>query len=68
MFEFFLIGIGFLLIIEGFFYFFFTKQIKNMVKLIDTTNLLTIKKIALISVFIGFCLIFFIIKFYKIPF
>ena len=59
-----LLGIGFMLLIEGLLYFFFTQQMKEMMKVIENMELERIKTIAIIVSIIGLCLIYFTIKFY----
>ena len=64
MLEYILIGIGFILLIEGLLYFFFTKQMKDMMKTIENIEVEKIKTIATFACIIGGCLIYFTIKFY----
>ena len=64
MLEYFLIGIGFMFLIEGLLYFFFTKQMKDMMKTIENMEIEKIKTIATVACIIGACLIYFTIKFY----
>ena len=64
MLEYILIGIGFMLLIEGLLYFFFTKQMKDMMKTIENIEVEKIKTIATFASIIGGCLIYFTIKFY----
>jgi len=59
-----LLGIGFMLLIEGLLYFFFSQQMKEMMKVIENMELERIKTIAIIVSIIGLCLIYFTIKFY----
>ena len=63
MLKYILIGISFMLLIEGLFYFFFTKQMKEMIKKIDLIEVEKIKSIATYSVIIGACIIYFTIKY-----
>tara|TARA_B100001964_G_C13971493_1_gene482109 strand:+ start:152 stop:355 length:204 start_codon:yes stop_codon:yes gene_type:complete len=65
MLKYIFIGIGFMLLIEGLMYFFFTKQMKNMMKSIENLNSDKIKICATISCIIGVCLIYFTFKKYK---
>ena len=64
MLKYFLIGIGFMLLIEGLLYFFFPQQMKDMMKAIENKELEKIKMIATIVCIIGACLIYFTIKSY----
>lgn len=64
MLKYILIGIGFMLLTEGLFYFFFTQQMKDMMKTIENMEIERIKTIATIACAIGGCLIYFTIKFY----
>ena len=64
MLKYILIGIGFMLLIEGIFYFFFPQQMKNMMKIIENMKVEKIKTTASIACVIGFCLIYFTIKYY----
>ena len=59
-----LLGIGFMLLIEGLLYFFFSQQMKEMMKVIESMKLERIKTTAIIVSIIGLCLIYFTIKFY----
>ncbi|MBU93622.1 MAG: hypothetical protein CL723_03410 [Chloroflexi bacterium] len=59
-----LLGIGFMLLIEGLLYFFFSQQMKEMMKAIESMELERIKTIAIIVSIVGLCLIYFTIKFY----
>ena len=65
MLKYIFIGIGFMLLIEGLLYFFFTKQMKNMMKSIENLNSDKIKICATISCIIGVSLIYFTFKKYK---
>ena len=64
MLKYFLIGIGFMFLIEGLFYFFLPQQMKNMMKIIETMEIEKIKTVATVACIIGGCLIYFTIKFY----
>ena len=64
MLKYFLIGIGFMLLIEGLLYFLFPQQMKEMMKTIENMEIEKIKTIATIACIIGACLIYFTIKFY----
>ena len=66
MFKYVLIGIGFMLLIEGILYFFFTQQIKDMMKVIEHLEVEKIKTIASIISIIGAGLIYFTIRSYDI--
>ncbi len=59
-----LLGIGFMLLIEGLLYFFFSQQMKEMMKVIESMKLERIKTTAIIVSIVGLCLIYFTIKFY----
>ena len=61
-----LIGIGFILLIEGILYFFFTQKMKDMMKLIEDIEVEKIKTIASIISIIGASLIYFTIRGYDI--
>ena len=64
MLKYFLIGIGFMLLIEGLLYFLFPQQMKEMMKTIENMEIEKIKTIATIACIIGACLIYFTIRFY----
>ena len=64
MLKFFLIGLGFMLLIEGLLYFFFPQQMKDMMKAIEKMDIEKIKITATFACLIGACLIYFTIKFY----
>ena len=66
MLKYILIGIGFVLLIEGLLYFFFTQQMKNMMKIIEDLEVEKIKTIAGIISIIGASLIYFTIRSYNI--
>ena len=66
MLKYILLGIGFVLFIEGIFYFFFTQQMKNMMKIIEDLEVEKIKTIASIVSIIGACLIYFTIRSYDV--
>ena len=66
MLKYFLLGIGFMLIIEGLLYFIFTSQMKAMMKVIEDLEVEKIKIIATILSIFGACLIYFTFKFYDI--
>ena len=66
MLKYVLIGIGFLLFIEGILYFFFTQKMKDMMKLIEDIEVEKIKTIASIISIIGASLIYFTIRSYDI--
>ena len=66
MLKYVLIGIGFLLFIEGILYFFFTQKLKDMMKLIEDIEVEKIKTIASIICIIGASLIYFTIRSYDI--
>ena len=64
MLKYILIGIGFMLLIEGLMYFFFPQQMKDMMKTIENMEVEKIKTIATIACILGGCLIYFTVKFY----
>jgi len=66
MLKYFVLGIGFMLLIEGLLYFFFTQKMKDMMKLIEDLEVDKIKAIAIFLSFIGAFLIYFTIKSYDI--
>ena len=66
MLKYVLIGLGFLLFIEGILYFFFTQHMKNMMKIIEDLEVEKIKTIAGIICIIGASLIYFSIRSYNI--
>jgi len=65
MLKFILFGIGFMLLFEGLLYFFFTKKMKAMIKLIDEFDKDKIKSFATIICVLGACLIYFTFKIYR---
>ncbi len=66
MLKYVLFSIGFLFLIEGILYFFFTQKMKDMMKLIEDLELEKIKSIASIISIIGASLIYFTIRSYDI--
>ena len=64
MLKYILFGIGFMLLIEGLLYFFFSQQMKDMMKTIENMEVEKIKSIAIIASIIGASLIYFTIKYY----
>ena len=66
MLKYVLIGIGFMLLFEGLLYFFFTQQMKDMMKVIEDLEVEKIKTIASIISVIGASLIYFTIRSYNI--
>ena len=64
MLKYILVGIGFMLLIEGLLYFFLSQQMKDMMKTIENMEVERIKTIASIVCMIGACLIYFTIKYY----
>ena len=66
MLKYILIGIGFVLLIEGLLYFFFTQQMKDMMKVIEALEVGKIKTISTIICVIGASLIYFTIRSYSI--
>ena len=65
MLKYILLGIGFMLLIEGLLYFCFTRYMKNMMKTIESIDLQKIKILATFVSIIGVCLIYFTIKIYS---
>ena len=66
MLKYVLISIGFLFLIEGLLYFFFTQYMKDMMKIIENLEVEKIKTIASIISIIGASLIYFTIRGYDI--
>ena len=66
MLKYVLISIGFLFLIEGLLYFFFTQYMKDMMKVIENLEVEKIKTIASIISIIGASLIYFTIRGYDI--
>jgi len=66
MLKFILLGIGFIFLFEGLVYFFFTNQMKEMMKLIEEIDKDKIKSLAILISIIGASLIYFTIKFYQL--
>ena len=64
MLKYFLLGIGFIFLFEGLVYFFFTNQMKEMMKLIEEIDKEKIKSLAILISVIGASLIYFTIKSY----
>ena len=64
MLKYILVGIGFMLLIEGLLYFFFPHTMKDMMKTIENMEIEKIKTIASIASIIGACHIYFTIKYY----
>ena len=66
MLKYVLFSIGFLFLIEGILYFFFTQQMKDMMKIIEDLEVEKIKTISSIISIIGACLIYFTIRSYDV--
>ena len=66
MLKYILISVGFIFLIEGIVYFFFTQQMKNMMKVIEDLEVEKIKSIAGIISIIGASLIYFTFRTYNI--
>ena len=66
MLKYIILGIGFMLLIEGLLYFFFTQKIKEMMKIISDLEVEKIKTISTVVIIIGACLIYFTIRIYDI--
>ena len=62
MFDLLIISIGLVLIIEGSLYFFLANRINLVINILQDINPKKIKNISVAVVFIGFCLIYFIIR------
>ena len=65
MLKFILFGIGFVLLFEGLFYFFFAKKMKNMIEIINSFDANKIKSFSSILIVIGLCLIYFTFRLYE---
>ena len=66
MFKFILLGMGFVLLIEGLVYFLFAKQVRNFFEVISSYNPEKIRSFSSILIIIGLCLIYFTFKFYEL--
>ena len=64
MLKYIIIGLGFMLLIEGLLYFFLSQQMKDIMKSIENMEVEKIKSIAIIASIIGASLIYFTIKYY----
>ena len=64
MLKYILVGIGFMLLIEGLLYFLFSQQMKDMMKTIENMEVEKIKSIAIMASILGASLIYFTIKYY----
>ncbi len=65
MFEILIISIGLVLVIEGTIYFLVADKIDYLVNLLREINKQKIKKVSLLMVFIGVCLIYYTFRFYN---
>ena len=54
-----------MILLEGLFYFFFTKKMQTMIKIINELDQEKIKSLAIIMCVLGTCLIYFTFKIYK---
>jgi len=63
MLELLFLSLGILLLVEGTIYFLFPNKMKNLAKIFLETEDSKVKNIALFSLFVGFCLIYFNIKY-----
>ena len=64
MLEILIISIGLVLVIEGTFYFLLAYKLKILINIIKTINPQIIQTISLIVALIGFCLIYFTMRYY----
>ena len=64
MLKYIFIGFGLMLFLEGLLYFFLIKKIKNIMNTIKENDIEKIRFIALFSIFLGLCLVYFTIKYY----
>tara|TARA_B100000575_G_scaffold216534_1_gene177174 strand:+ start:294 stop:494 length:201 start_codon:yes stop_codon:yes gene_type:complete len=65
MLEILVVSIGIVLIIEGLLYFFISRNLKLVTEQLNKLNPKSLKNFGLIIALIGFCLIYYIIKFYN---
>ena len=65
MLKLFLFGLGFVLLFEGLFYFFFANKMKNIFEIIKSYDCEKIRFFSSILIVFGLCLIYFTLKFYK---
>ena len=65
MLKYILIGIGFMLLIEGILYFFFTRQMKHMMKVVEDLEVEKIKIVSSIIIIISVGLIYFTFRLYE---
>ena len=65
MFEILIISIGLVLVVEGAIYFLFADKLDYLVSFLKSVDTKKIKKVSLIIIFIGFCLIYFTFRNYN---
>ena len=65
MLEVIIISIGFVLVVEGAIYFLFADKLDYLISLLRSVDTKKIKKVSLMIIFIGFCLIYFTFRNYN---
>tara|TARA_B100000945_G_C20108499_1_gene469184 strand:- start:422 stop:628 length:207 start_codon:yes stop_codon:yes gene_type:complete len=65
MLEVIIISIGLVLVVEGAIYFLFADKLDYLVSFLKSVDTKKIKKVSLIIIFIGFCLIYFTFRNYN---
>ena len=65
MLEVIIISIGLVLVVEGAIYFLFADKLDYLISLLRSVDTKKIKKVSLMIIFIGFCLIYFTFRNYN---
>ena len=65
MFEILIVSIGIVLIIEGILYFFIARNLDLVIEQLQKFNSKSLKNFGLIIALIGYCLIYYILRFYN---
>jgi uncharacterized protein YjeT (DUF2065 family) len=66
MLKYLLFGIGFLFLVEGLIYFFFSNKLKDFYEILSSLKKENIRSFSSILIILGLCLIYFTLKFYKL--
>ena len=66
MLKFIFLGLGFILLFEGFFYFIFAKKMRIIFEIINSFPHKKIQSFSITLIFAGICLIYFTFKIYEL--
>jgi len=66
MLKYILLGLGFILLFEGLFYFLFAQKMKIIFEILNSFSPKKIQSFSITLIFLGFCLIYFTFKIYEL--